>query len=34
MVLPALQSCYDCGGGGSKTEAQGEMLGRKNAKLY
>jgi len=34
MVFPALQSCDDCGDGGSRAEAQGEMLGRNNAKLY
>lgn len=33
MVFPALQSCDDCGDGGSKAEAQGEMLGRNNVKL-
>jgi len=34
MGFPALQSCDDCGGGVSKAEAQGEMLGRNNAELY
>jgi len=34
LAVPALQSCDDCGDGGSKAEAQGEMLGRNNAKLY